>query len=88
MYISSFLTVSSLAALAVAQTTSYSLVTSTTSICAALPVLDSCIASTTAIIESCSSTDYGCQCQKYTDLVTYDLPPLPPTILSLTPLVE
>ncbi|CZR60376.1 uncharacterized protein PAC_10272 [Phialocephala subalpina] len=70
MYISSFLAVSSLAAITVAQTTSYSYITPTTSTCAAQAVLDSCFASTTAIIQTCATTDYGCLCQKYNDLLT------------------
>ncbi|KUJ15634.1 uncharacterized protein LY89DRAFT_719361 [Mollisia scopiformis] len=83
MYISSVLTISSLAAFAVAATsTTYSYVP-TTSACGAQPVLEACIASTTAIIESCAATDYSCQCQKYTDLVTcFNVCPNDPRIVA------
>lgn len=85
MYISPFLTISSFAALAVAQTTSFSITSSTTSsVCGAQPVLDACIASTTAIIQSCASTDYNCQCQKYGDLLTYNLSLFPNASLTNT----
>ncbi|KAF8864956.1 hypothetical protein BDZ45DRAFT_796779 [Acephala macrosclerotiorum] len=70
MYISSFLAVCSLAAITFAQTTSYSYTAPTTSTCAAQAVLDSCFASTTAIIQTCASTDYSCLCSKYNDLLT------------------
>lgn len=76
MYISSFLAVSSLAALSLvaADSSTYSYVATTASVCGAQPVLEACIGSTTAIIESCASTDYSCLCQKYSDLVTYVAP--------------
>ncbi|RDW91230.1 hypothetical protein BP5796_02395 [Coleophoma crateriformis] len=66
MYLSTLLPVALLASLAVAQTSS----SSTTSACAAQPVLEACLASTEAIAAGCASTDYGCLCQKWTDVVT------------------
>ncbi|TQS36773.1 hypothetical protein Golomagni_02764 [Golovinomyces magnicellulatus] len=38
--------------------------------CAAQPVLELCLSSTSAIASSCVSTDYSCLCQKYTDVLT------------------
>jgi len=39
--------------------------------CAALPVLDSCLASTEAIRDACATTDYNCLCDKSKDVTTY-----------------
>ncbi len=59
-----------LVSLATAQTT-YSMGATTSSACAAQPVLEACIASTQAIAQGCATTDYNCLCQKWTDVQTY-----------------
>lgn len=66
----SLLPISLLISLAAAQSSA----SDTTSKCAAQPVLEACLASTQAIAAGCSSTDYGCLCQKNTDILTY-VPP-------------
>ncbi|RKF80283.1 putative gpi anchored serine-threonine rich protein [Golovinomyces cichoracearum] len=38
--------------------------------CAAQPVLELCLSSTSAIASACAPTDYSCLCQKYTDVLT------------------
>lgn len=43
----------------------------TTSVCAAQPVLEACLASTQAIAAGCASTDYKCLCEKNNDVLTY-----------------
>jgi hypothetical protein len=72
MYIS-LLPAALLLSLASAQTTSYSLAATTSSACAAQPVLEACLASTEAIAAGCLSTDYSCLCQKWNDVYTYFL---------------
>jgi hypothetical protein len=72
MYIS-LLPTALLLSLVGAQTTSYSLVATTSSACAAQPVLEACLASTEAIANGCLSTDYSCLCQKWNDVYTYFL---------------
>ena len=72
----SILPIALLISLTTAQSTSTA---STSSACAALPVLNACLASTQAIAEGCGSTDYNCLCSKYNDVLTYvSLPPLFP----------
>lgn len=67
MYISLFSTSLLLSVAAAATTISGS--TSSTA-CAAQPVMDSCYASTSAIAQACTTTDYGCLCSKWNDVVT------------------
>ncbi|KAG0646002.1 hypothetical protein D0Z07_7765 [Hyphodiscus hymeniophilus] len=75
MYIS-LLPVSLLLSLTAAQiTTTQSVKSATsaapgTSICAAQPVLEACLASTQAIAAGCSSTDYQCLCEQYNNILT------------------
>lgn len=69
MYIS-LLPISLLVSLAAAATT-ISGSTGSSSACAAQPVMDACYASTSAIAEGCLSTDYGCLCSKWNDVLTY-----------------
>lgn len=76
----SILPISLLLSLAAAQSTS----TSTSSVCAALPVLNACLASTEAIAEGCASTDYNCLCQKYSAVLTYVLVSTHHIILTFT----
>jgi len=65
----SLLSVPLLLSLAAAQTTiSGSSVSSTA--CAAQPVMDACYASTSAIAQACATTDYGCLCSKWNDVLT------------------
>ena len=59
-----------LLSLALAQGSSVSSA-ATASSCAAQPVLDACLASTQALVSSCSTTDYSCLCTKYTAVLTY-----------------
>ncbi|KAL2071601.1 hypothetical protein VTL71DRAFT_12836 [Oculimacula yallundae] len=67
----SLLPVSLLLSLATAQSTiTFSSKASTSTACAGQGVLDSCIASTKAIVANCASTDYGCLCQKWDDVLT------------------
>ena len=68
MYIS-LLPISLLLSLAAAQTTISGSSTSSTA-CAAQPVMDSCYASTSAIAQACATTDYGCLCSKWNDVLT------------------
>ncbi|KAE9377980.1 hypothetical protein N431DRAFT_500709 [Stipitochalara longipes BDJ] len=68
MYISLF-PVSLLLSVAAAQTTVSGSHTTSTA-CAAQPVMDSCYASTSAIAEACATTDYGCLCSKWNDVLT------------------
>jgi hypothetical protein len=56
--------------LSVVAAQSYSLPYTPVTACAAKPVLESCLASTQAIVVSCASTDYGCLCQKWSDVET------------------
>jgi len=42
----------------------------TASVCAAQPVLEACLASTEAIANACSTTDYQCLCEKWNDVLT------------------
>jgi hypothetical protein len=42
----------------------------TASACGAEPVLEACLASTEAIANACSTTDYQCLCQKWNDVLT------------------
>ncbi|CAD6505159.1 BgTH12-00654 [Blumeria graminis f. sp. triticale] len=61
-----------LLALAAAEATTFSIgpADTTSTVCGAQPVLDACIASTSAIANACPTTDYNCLCQKYTDVLT------------------
>jgi hypothetical protein len=68
MYIS-LLPISLLLSLAAAQTTISGSSTSSTA-CAAQPVMDSCYASTSAIAQACATTDYACLCSKWNDVLT------------------
>lgn len=80
MYIS-ILPATLLLSLATAQTTlSGSFATSTA--CAAQPVMDACYSSTSAIAQACSTTDYGCLCSKWNDVLTYA--PLFPSLNPIT----
>ncbi|PMD27440.1 hypothetical protein NA56DRAFT_654249 [Hyaloscypha hepaticicola] len=67
MYIS-LLPISLLLSVAAAQTTLSSTTSSTA--CAAQPVMDSCYASTSAIAQACATTDYSCLCSKWNDVLT------------------
>jgi len=69
MYLS-LLPVSLLLSLATAATTISGPSASSTA-CAAQPVMDSCYASTSAIAQACATTDYGCLCSKWNDVLTY-----------------
>ncbi|CZS95998.1 uncharacterized protein RAG0_05484 [Rhynchosporium agropyri] len=67
----SLLPVSLLLSLATAQSTvSFSSKPVTSTECAGRGVLDSCVASTKAIVADCGSTDWGCLCQKWNDVLT------------------
>ncbi|KAH8782596.1 hypothetical protein BGZ57DRAFT_886053 [Hyaloscypha finlandica] len=68
MYISIF-SVSLLLSVAAAATTISGSSTSSTK-CAAQPVMDSCYASTSAIAQACTTTDYSCLCSKWNDVLT------------------
>jgi hypothetical protein len=59
-----------LLALATAQSTLSGSFASSTA-CAAQPVMDACYASTSAIAQACTTTDYGCLCSKWNDVLTY-----------------
>ena len=65
----SLLPASVLLSLAVAQTTISGSSASSTA-CAAQPVMDACYASTSAIAQACATTDYGCLCSKWNDVLT------------------
>ncbi|KAH7350852.1 hypothetical protein BKA65DRAFT_499133 [Rhexocercosporidium sp. MPI-PUGE-AT-0058] len=67
----SLLPVSLLLSLAAAQTTvTFSADPSTSTACAGQPVLNACVASTKAIVAACGTTDWGCLCQKWNDVLT------------------
>ncbi|PMD56938.1 uncharacterized protein K444DRAFT_632096 [Hyaloscypha bicolor E] len=68
MYISLFPASLLLSVAAAATTISGSSASSTA--CAAQPVMDSCYASTSAIAQACTTTDYGCLCSKWNDVLT------------------
>ncbi|KAG4414826.1 hypothetical protein IFR04_012053 [Cadophora malorum] len=66
----SLLPVSLLLSLAAAQTITFSADPATSTTCAGQPVLDQCLASTKLIVAQCGTTDWGCLCQKWNDVLT------------------
>ncbi|KAK0108333.1 hypothetical protein ONS95_003148 [Cadophora gregata] len=66
----SLLPISTLISLAAAQTITFSANPATSTTCAGQPVLDLCLASTKLIVAQCGSTDWGCLCQKWNDVLT------------------
>ncbi|KAI9853281.1 MAG: hypothetical protein M1824_001448 [Vezdaea acicularis] len=67
--------ISTLIGLAAAQSslttpTSSSPGAASTSSCQAQNILDTCLATTKAIVADCAPNDYACLCQKYTDVLT------------------
>ncbi|KAH7419929.1 hypothetical protein BKA64DRAFT_652028 [Cadophora sp. MPI-SDFR-AT-0126] len=66
----SLVPVSLLLSLAVAQTVTFSSNPATSTTCAGQNVLDQCLASTKLIVAQCGTTDWGCLCQKWNDVLT------------------